>query len=225
MSESFRRHVVVAAFTLAATLPSFAFASTPEVRFEERAVVVEGLTPDAEVVVLGVARGVAGFLPYHLTVVERRTADAAGAGRVELDLELTPSSVWAVVELAEGEVLLAAPPGGEVREVAFPGRGIRAALRRLEDERESLMVLWLRPRAAGGGDVVEPIGAWAGRVFDGSARDGDELEDRRLSVRLDLLEPLGDSPPPPEEVAPGDVLVGIDTETLEIYTFRVRSSQ
>ncbi|HEX2162491.1 MAG TPA: hypothetical protein VHM02_00940 [Thermoanaerobaculia bacterium] len=223
MSEC-ARPLSLAAALLFAVLALPALAAPPAVRFEERAAVVEGLEPDGEVVVVAVARGVAGFLPYHLTIAERRTADAAGTARVELEQELPAASVWAVVDLAEGEVVLAAPPGGEVREIAFPGGGVPASLRRLEDRRESLMVLWLRPEPAEGEVSVEPVGAWAGRAFDGSARDGDERQDRRLSVRLDLLEPLGDSPPPPEEVAPGDVLVGIDTETLEVYTFRLRSA-
>lgn len=194
----------------------------PRVTFEEEAVLIAGLAPAADVALFAVGHGVAGFLPYQLGIAERLTADAAGEVRYELTRALPPSSVWVVVDVGAGTTSVAAPAGSEVREIPFPGRGIPASLRRLEDQRSALEVLWVRP-AGDAATAAEASGAWAGRALDGSGRDGDEREDRRLSVRLELLEPLGASPPAPEQLAPGDVLVGIDAETLEIYTVRLRS--
>lgn len=217
-----RSRTLCLSLSIALTLPVVSGAvEAPEVSFEEEAVLVTGLAPAAEVAIFGVGRGVAGFMPYQLGVAERRTADAAGAVRLPLAMELPTNSVWVVVELETGGAIVVAPPGSEVLAVPFPGRGIPASLRRLEDERSGLEVLWVRPGIAA--TTAESGGAWTGRVRDGSDGDGDGREDRRLSVRLDLLAPLGSSPPAPEQLAPGDFLVGVDTVTLEIYTFRLRS--
>lgn len=204
---------------IAVSTTSPAMAEGLTLELEEDVIVIEGLTPETEAVLFGVGRGVAGFIPYELRVAERLAADASGTTRFELSQELPASSVWVVVALADGELTLASSPGDELREVAFPGRGLPASLRRLEDVRASLAVLWVRPMLEAGSDAQG--GAWTGRVRDGSGLDGDGREDRRVSVLLDLLEPL-DSSPAPEQLAPGDVLVGIDTETLEIYTYRLR---
>jgi hypothetical protein len=197
-------------------------AAPPTISFEEQAVVVEGLAAGADTILFGAGRGVAGFLPYQTRFSERRTADAEGTARFELAQPLPTSSVWVVVDLAAGGATLAAPEGSELREVHFPGRGLPASLERLEDARSGLEVLWVRPLGTAP-EPAEGAGAWGGRVRDGSGRDGDDREDRRLSVRLDLLDAIGASPPAPARLTAGDVLVGIDTETLEIYTFRLRS--
>lgn len=219
---SLGRRLALATALAAFLLAGLAAAGPPVVAFEEQAVVVDGLSPGGELVIFGFGRGVEGFVPFQIGFAERLTADAAGQVRFELPRELPTNSVWVAVDLAAGEARLAAPEDEEVREIEFPGRGLPASLRRLEDARASLEVLWVRP-AGESADSATATGAWSGRVRDGSGLDGDEREDRRLSVRLDLLQPVGASPSTPEGLAPGDVLVGIDTATLEIYTFRLRS--
>ena len=66
--------------------------------------------------------------------------------------------------------------------------------------------------------MVEPALRPPGR---GGERDADGGENRSLQVALDHLTPLGTSPAPPETLASGDVLVGIDPETLETYAARL----
>jgi len=195
-------------------LPTVA-AAAPTIRFDDEAVVVEGATAGGSVAVLGVGRETAGFLSHQLSVWETVTADATGVARLELGRPIPEVSTWAAVDLGDGEIALAAPAGTPLREVSFPQRGLPADLRSLDDARSSLAVLWVRPASQG------EAGAWGGAVSDGSDRDGDGAENRGLRVLLDSLEPLGASPEPSRSVAPGDVLVGIDTTTLDVYAVRL----
>jgi len=209
--------VAVGLVGLGAQVPAFG-APGPQVAFEDSSVVVDGLAPGAEAVLLGVGRGISGFLPYQVSFAELVTADAAGAVRLELERPMPEVSVWVAVALADGAYTLAAPEGSELRQVALPARAIPASLARLEDARRSLQVLWVRPV---GSPPAEVSGGWTARVDDGSALDGDGGENRRLAVVLDLLAPIGASPAPPAKVAAGDVLVGVDVETLEVYAVRL----
>jgi hypothetical protein len=112
--------------------------------------------------------------------------------------------------------VLAAPAGTPLYEVPFPTRALPATRRSLDDGRSGLYVLWVRPAS-----VDLDGGAWAGVVLDGSGRDGDGAQDRRLQVLLDRLEPIGASGLPPETLGAGDVVVGIDPASLEIYAARL----
>lgn len=191
--------------------------ATPTILFEESALLIEGASPGGAVAVMGLGRDRAGFLPHQLAVWEVVTTDAAGVGRVELGSPVPAESSWAVVDLAAGQVVLSAPEGTALREREFPGRGLHAALRTFDDARGSLVVLWARPDAGG------TVNAWGGAVVDGSDLDGDGRQDRAVRVLLDRLESLGGSAAPPPVIEPGDVLVGIDTDSLEIYALRLGS--
>ena len=189
--------------------------AVPALEFEEDAVVAGGVTPGAPVAWIGVARDRDGFMPHRLSVWQVVDADATGVARLELGQPVPATATFVAVDLAAGEMAVAAPAGTLLREVAFPHQAIPASLRRLDDARSNLAVLWARPATDGSG------GAWGGAVSDGGGRDGDAVEDHRVQVLLDLLEPLGTSPAPPETLAAGDVLVGIDLDTLDIYAVRL----
>ena len=189
--------------------------ATPVLQFEAEAVVAEAVTPGAAVAWIGVARDLDGFMPHRLSVWQVTGADATGVARLELGQPVPASATFVVVDLAAGEMALAAPPGTALREVGFPHQAIPATLRTLNDARSNLAVLWARPAADGSG------AAWGGAVSDGGERDGDGREDHGVEVLLDRLEPLGASPVPPETLAAGDVLVGIDLDTLDIYAVRL----
>lgn len=207
--------LVLSSSLLLLLVPTAAASAEMLLRFEETAVVAEGLTAGAEVAVLGVGRERAGFLPQRISVWEVVAADGTGTARLELGRPIPTESSWAFIELGQGEAVLAAPPDTALRQVAFPGRGIPASLRTLDDARRELTVLWVRPATDG------TAGAWGGAVHDGSELDGDGGQDRAVRVLLDRLEPLGASTVPPETLAEGDVLVGVDPDSLEIYAVHV----
>lgn len=206
---------------LAAALP--AWSAPPEVSFEEQAVVVSGATPGGAVALFGVSQGFNGFTPYYLCD-DGLLVDEDGDGAVRLELELPLSklrSVWTAVDLASGELSLAAPEGGALTAHALPGDALSA-------EGDALTVaverwayaLWVRPgREAGSG-------AWGAIVGDGGASDADGEENRQVRAAVSAFVPVRPAAPeseggPPERLSSGDLVVVVDPETLAISTARL----
>jgi hypothetical protein len=188
---------------------------------EARAVAVAGITPMGLAVVVGVGRDRVAFSPRTVRFDQVVEADESGAARFELpDDQVVPDrSVWAVVDLATGSWAVAAPKGAEVRLIGSPARGLGAAARFLDQDGRRLDVLLVRPESTSEG--AEAAGFWGLRVGDGGVMDSDQERNHRLSLRFTDLVPLGDSPPAPEELVPKDVLVGVDSVTLEIYAVQL----
>lgn len=178
---------------------------------------VSAVSPGGRVAIFGVGRGFNGYMG---TLVRRWEvlADDDGDGVVRLDLAgpVQHKSVWAAVDLASGELALAAPVGFELREVGFPGRGIGAARKSLTDSRRYLDALWVRP--GGGADA----GAWQAIFGDGGASDDDGVENRSVRAVVTAFSPIEPGAVgAPEKLVGGDVVVGVDAETLEIYAARL----
>lgn len=213
-----RPHLLVVSFLVAfgAALAAPPTLAQPILSLEESAAVISGLAPGGEAAVIGVGSAHTGFQPVETAMWEVVTADAAGTARLEVLTGVPTYSVWAAIDLGTGELALAAPAGTALHEVPFPARALPATRRSLDDGRSGLYVLWARPVS-----VDTDGGAWAGVVLDGSGRDGDGAQNRRLQVLLDQLEPLGASGLPPAALAAGDAVVGIDPASLEIYAARL----
>ena len=213
--------VVLLAF---AALPTFA-AQPPSVAFEPEAVVVSGLAPQAQVAWMSVSREArAGYSRVVRREGIAQDHDRDGVIRLEPEGEgaIAPRSVWAVVDLASGELALAAPGGVPVREKAFPGRGLtRGAsgkLDRFEAVREIVDILFVRPGAT--------PGAWVLTAGDGGEGDDDLADDGVLAATLATAQPVGESAAAaPEELAAGDVVVAVDPRSLEVFAVRLKPGQ
>ena len=161
-----------------------------------------------------IAREVSG---YATTTVHRQDilpdADADGIVRFELGRDVPFKSVWFAVDLATGELAVAAPEGFPLREVPFPARAIPALLNRIDLDRPLVEIVLVRPS----------VGAWAVRVGDGGDKDEDREADGTLRAALSALTPLGDSPPPPERLRASDLLLVIDPQRLDVLIARLAS--
>jgi hypothetical protein len=202
--------------TGAVLCPGAAFAEAPVIALEEGAVAVSGVTASGRVAWMSIAFERVD-LQAHLSRRDLVLDDEDGDGvvRVELEGGVPLSSLFAAVDMATGELAVATPEGSPFREVDFPGRGIGAELRTFEDRRRLLDLLLVRP---GGG---EDAGVWSLSLADGGPGDDDGRQDRSLRARTGDFRPVADSPPPPERLAPGDVLIGFDPETLELFSVRL----
>jgi hypothetical protein len=201
---------------LLAVVCAAATSAAPTIVFDDESVSVSEITASGRVAFFSMAFERAGFRD-RLTRRDDLLTDEDGDGTVRVDLErpVPPASLWVAVDLATGELALALPEGSPFREVAFPARGLGAELRWLEDRR-NLLDLFL-VRAGNGADA----GAWGISLADGGSGDDDRSQNRSIRAATLDFRPVGDSPQPPERLAPGDLLVGFDPDTLELYAVRL----
>ena len=184
------------------------------VSFGEHEVVVSGLEPGSRVAWLSLA---SEPRRYYVRDVRREgieAADGTGTARIDAGEAVPPRSVWGVVNLGSGAAVWAAPEGFALEEVVPEGDGLArddgGRLNRLLTRAVGLELLVVRPGT----------GAWALTVFDGSPSDRDGKPDGGVAASLEEGRPLLDSPAPPDELLPGDVVLGIDPRTYGVFILR-----
>lgn len=155
------------------------------------------------------------------------TAGATGAARIQLDVTVPPRSVWGFVDLESGASLWAAPEGFVLEEMSLGPdhvrRDDRGQLNRFRARAVGLELMAARP--ADGPVPDSGSGAWALIVFDGSPSDRDEASDGGVEAATDTGRPIDDSPSPPEQLLPGDVILGIDPNTYQVFMLRLPGGQ
>ena len=185
--------------------------------FEAQAMVASGLTPGEKVAWFSVAREATGF---GSRVVRREWVilvdDKDGIARVELDQPVPPRSIWAAVDLKSGDYELGTPGDYPLRQAQLPpGSVLPGASGKLDR------------LFAGGRDLVDffvarpAVGAWALTVWDGAGDDEDGPSNRQISSAFAKMEPAGEGPPPPDELKPGDVVIVMDPNAMEVMAARL----
>lgn len=215
-----RAHLVLASCVMCLALP---LSAEPRLVIGPNSALVQGVTAGGRVALLSVSVGDDAVLPRTGRIDALLVADAEGQVVLDLERDVAPRSVWVAVDATSGEFLLAAPDGHEVREIRLPSSAVGATRRTLSDSRRFLEVLVVRPLAAvpAGQNPSAVAGSWRGSFGDGGSADRGHAGDGRIEAALEELEPLGDSPPPPEELSQGDILIGVDRTTLEVYAVRL----
>lgn len=188
----------------------------------ESGVEIEGGVPGATVVVFGISHRRSGIFPVTTRIDLLAVADAAGRAEVATRYPVEPMSVWFAVDLDSGALAVTVLPDLPL-EIEKPGRGLGNAASVLEDQRQFLHLLLVRPAPQGAAPSAgeSEAGAWGALIGDGGGRDRDGVVNGRLELSFLDLEPLLDGPPAPERLAPGDVIVGVDSVTLQFYAQRL----
>jgi hypothetical protein len=190
--------------------PSLPALAAPRISFEAGAVVASGVTPGGGVAWLTASRGLRGWVPW-LAWDGALAADQDGDGVVRFAVEggVSPMSVWMAVDLAGGEVAVASPEGWQPPGLAVAaqplGVGASGRLDRVVQPSGEMLVFVARPG--------EAPGVWEVRAVDGGAAD-EAAAPGALEVPLAALRPLGESPPAPEELLAGDVVLLIHPRSL-----------
>jgi hypothetical protein len=189
--------------------------------FDSSAVVVSGVTPGGQAVLFGLTREVADYAETRVRWEEVVAADATGTARYDLGRAVAPQSIWVAVDLAVGASSASAPTGFVLVQGDFQGAGLLRGLPSVPDgiegSRAFLEVLVVRPGAGGG--------AWGVSVGDGGAADEDGAADGSLQVSLANLRPVGASGAPPSSFAPGDTIVAIDPNAMQLTLVSVPGAQ
>ncbi len=208
---------------LVALIPSLVTAQ-PALNLGNNAVVFNGASPDGDVAFFSVAKIPLGY--SQRVEVRREVVVADATGRAEWALESEPAlkSVWAAVDLASGEWALASPEGGLLRQqplelTAFerdPGGELSTLLYDGHVVAEALVV---RTALSAGSP-----GVWGLRLSDGGDADGDGDHNDAIRLHPASLAAIGEAGAPPLAFAPGDVVVLVDPDRLEVSAVRLEEA-
>lgn len=192
-----KRSLVLLLFAIASSATA-----APAITFESHAVIATGVTPGGTTAWFAVSHEASRY-PARISRNASVLADE-GDGMVRLDLphEIPVSSVWIVADVETGETTVAAPAGFKVKSSTLPAAALRhrasGIAPHVQLDVDEVEVLYVRPR----------IGAW-------STRSG-------RALALHSMEPLGDSPAPPDDFAANDMIVVVDPFAMTVRTLRVR---
>jgi hypothetical protein len=183
---------------------------------EKDAVVVSGVTPKGQVVLLGVTReiGEDDFPIVHRHLTTLSDEDGDGVIRYPITGGVPLRSLWAVADLTSGDYDTASPGPSGVRRVSWRGRGLERrndGKDAVEDRRTLLELLVVRPQA----------GVWESRVSDGDESDSDGVIDGRLEGLLERMKPVSGTAPPPSVFQKDDLVLALDPAALEITLIKV----
>ena len=186
-----------------------------EVTFGDSAVHAEGLTSGGTAVVFAVTRTRDGWLRRISQFALPVAVDASGSASLELPEDVPLMSIWAVADLATGDVGIGFPEGMEgtplLADDGTPMTVGQVASGRILAGVAEADILVVRPG----------VGAWRLHVGDGGLSDEDGSQNGALQVQLANMVPLVEGSGPLRGVRPGDSIVLIDPRQMTYLAERV----
>jgi hypothetical protein len=179
---------------------------------ESRTLTASGATVGGEVVWFGIARV---FNGYAIETVRHESTgkdeDRDGVVRLLLASDPPFQSYWFAVDFDSGELSVAAPPGYRVHSRELPAGAIPVALDWADMEGDYAHVFLLRPH----------VGYWLLRVGDNGVTDSDASSNGILRITPAAMRGVGNGPPPPQRLAPQDVLIAVFPNQMEFVVHRL----
>jgi hypothetical protein len=197
---------------LAAAAP----AAAVELSFTPTSATVTGAAPGARVVFLSVGWERVGFVANRFRW-QRVAVDEDGDGAVTVDFGRTIplSTVWAAVDLETGQWTSRTPAAGSFGLVA-PQEVVGRFPDRVTVAWDEVELIQVRPGPG------TQSGVWGRYARDGKVDDADLEANGVTTVLLFGLWAIQDNPStPPGELVPGDLLVVVHPETLELYVEQI----
>jgi hypothetical protein len=181
-----------------------------------RAITVSGLSPGSTAVFFGV--GQVGVPHAYMNKVRRwavtvEDTDHKGTATFELQQDVPPASVWAVVDLRNAHYATISGPGIQAREIALDSplrKGKSLSVDRFAFSHGYLDLLYVHPG----------LGAWSWSAIGGSTPDNGGPNNSTVVSLVDG-KPVGQSGSKPVSFVPGGILVAVDFVRLEIAVVHV----
>jgi hypothetical protein len=186
---------------------------SPQINFEQAAVVASGLTPGKTVVWFGIEHVIDAEYSGDITqYCHEATVASDGTARLDLAHDVVTRSLWLAVDLDTGGYALAAPVGYRIAPLETAPQLIRLAG---TPDLLSTHASYIE------GLVVRPgVGAWTFAGTDSGPGDADGLSDGNLSLAVNQSDPLPGSSVAPDQVATDDLSFLVDPVLMRISVLK-----
>jgi hypothetical protein len=200
-------------------LATNAFAANDDklsITLAKRAITVSGLSPGSTAVFFGV--GQVAIPRAYMNQVRRwavtvEDTDHKGTVTFDLQQDVPPASVWAVIDLRNAHYATISGPGIQAREIALDNplrKGKSLSADRFAFDHGYLDLLYVHPG----------LGSWTWSAIGGSTRDNGGPNNSTI-VSLSDGKAVGQSGSKPASFAPGGILVAVDFVRIEIAVVHV----
>jgi hypothetical protein len=200
----------------AATNASAANDDKLTITIEKRTITVSGIAPGSTAVFFGVGQEA---IPHAYMNRVRRWAVAVedtshtGTATLELQQDVPPASVWAVVDLRNAHYATISGPGIQARDLVLDNplrKGKSASVDRFAFDHGYLDLLYVHPG----------LGSWTWSAMGGTTPDNGGPNNGTI-VSLTDAKPVGQAASRPGSFLPGGILVAVDFVHLEIAVVHV----
>jgi hypothetical protein len=191
-------------------------AASLTVTMGQHTVTASGITPGGSVAFFGIAQVP---MPHaYMNRIQRwsvivEVTGHEGTATLDLNQDVPPMSVWAVVDLGNAHYATASGPGLGLREVELSNpfrKGQSGTIDTFAFDHSYLDLLYVHPGR----------GAWTWSALAGLHPDRGDRYGSTV-VTLSDAKPLGSSGPPPSSYVPGGILVAVDVTRMEIAVARL----
>jgi hypothetical protein len=198
-------------FTMAVLLLSLPAAAQLHVQYAPKALQIAGASARGDVAVMGIIRSSdrGKELVSEFETIER--ADSGGAVTIAVT-RLSQESVWLVVDVRTGEHIVSSPGHYAARQQPVPPDAIDHFGKSLLHTRPWAIVFVVR----------KGVGAW--RAQGGDADTLSDPRNARLSVNHDRLKPIQGTPPAPQVLTPGDIVMAFDIAFMEFWVAKLTAA-
>jgi hypothetical protein len=190
----------------AALLASPLAQADPAMTIGDDRVVVTGITPGGEAILFGRSIAYQGGVPVLARHAATGRDDDNDGAVTWLFEEMQERSTWVAVDLDSGAHTTGWRSKWAPRVITLSPEEWGEEDQAVDLSRAYLDFLLVRPRK----------GAWASAILQGSSSDADGRVDNNLRMRTSSMTPLHGKESPPPHAVKKDVLVIIDSYTLDV---------
>jgi hypothetical protein len=193
---------------MAALLFTLPVAAQLQIQYATKALQITGGSARGDVSVIGVIRSSerGKEVISEFETIER--ADPSGAVTVAVP-RLSQESVWLVVDVRTGDHIVSSPAHYAARQMPLPPDAIDRFGRSILHTRPWAIVFLVR----------KGVGAWRAQGSDAVALS--DPRNARVTVNPDRLKPIHGSPPAPQVLTPGDIVMAFDVPFMEFWVAKL----